>query len=57
MRWWKWLGLAGVIGVAAVGGAVAVQRRRTRSWHEYEPDELRSRLHERLQAANDRSDA
>jgi hypothetical protein len=52
MRSWKWLGLAGVLGVAAVGvGVVAVKRRRARTWHEYEPEELRSRLHERLRAA------
>jgi hypothetical protein len=52
MRSWKWLGLAGVLGVAAVGvGVVAVKRRRARTWHEYEPEELRARLHERLRSA------
>jgi hypothetical protein len=53
MRSWKWLGLAGLVGVAAVGlGVVAVKRRRARTWHEYEPEELRSRLHARLRSAN-----
>jgi hypothetical protein len=53
MRSWKWLGLAGVLGAAAVGvGLVAVKRHRARDWHEYEPDELRARLHERLRAAS-----
>jgi LPXTG-motif cell wall-anchored protein len=42
---WKWLGLAGVAGVAATGVVVARKRRAHR---EYEPDELRARLHERL---------
>jgi signal transduction protein with GAF and PtsI domain len=47
MRWLKWLGLAGLIGAAAVG-VVVVQRRQARTWTDYEPDELRSRLHARL---------
>jgi len=42
---WKWLGLAGVAGVAATGAVVARKRRAQR---DYEPDELRERLHERL---------
>jgi hypothetical protein len=42
---WKWIGLAGVAGVAATG--VVVTRRR-RAQHQYTPEELRSRLHERL---------
>ncbi len=44
-RTWKLLGLAGIAGVAA-GGAVVARRRRDQ--HEYDPDELRARLHERL---------
>jgi len=51
VRWWKWVGLAGLIGAAAAG-AVVIQRRRARQWTEYEPEELRSRLHDRLAAAN-----
>ena len=43
---WKLLGLAGVAGVAATGAVVARRRRATR---EYDPDELRSRLHRRLE--------
>jgi hypothetical protein len=42
---WKLLGLAGLAGVAA-GGAVVARRRRAH--REYDPDELRARLHERL---------
>jgi hypothetical protein len=46
---WKLLGLAGLAGVAATG--VVVARRRARDQHDYEPDELRARLHERLAEA------
>jgi hypothetical protein len=42
---WKWLGLAGVAGVAATG-AVVVHKRRAHE--DLEPEELRARLHERL---------
>jgi LPXTG-motif cell wall-anchored protein len=42
---WKWIGLAGLAGVAATG--VVVTRRR-RAQHEYSPEELRERLHQRL---------
>jgi hypothetical protein len=45
MRWWKWLGLAGLAGVAATGVVVARAERRRRS---YTPEEIRSRLHERV---------
>jgi hypothetical protein len=44
---WKLLGLAGVAGVAATGAVVAHQKREQQ---EYTPDELRSKLHERLAA-------
>ncbi|WP_198144571.1 hypothetical protein [Parafrankia sp. EUN1f] len=40
-RWWKVLGLAGVVGVAAGGAAVA---RAERSRRAYTPDEVRARL-------------
>ncbi|HET7311160.1 MAG TPA: hypothetical protein VFJ17_07530 [Mycobacteriales bacterium] len=41
---WKWLGLAGLAGVAATGVAVArAERRRTA----YTPDQVRARLQER----------
>lgn len=42
---WKWLGLAGVIGVAA-GGVLVVRDQRKRN--AYTPDEVRARLHQRL---------
>ena len=42
---WKLLGLAGLAGVAATGVVVARNRRTQR---DYEPDELRERLHHRL---------
>ena len=48
MRWWKVVGLAGVAGVAAGGGAIARDERRRQS---YTPDEVRERLHARLEAA------
>jgi hypothetical protein len=47
MRWWKVLGLAGLAGVAATG-AVIVRGERQR--HAYTPEEIRSRLHERVAA-------
>jgi LPXTG-motif cell wall-anchored protein len=43
---WKWIGLAGLAGVAATG--VVVTRRR-RAQRQYTPEELRARLHERLE--------
>jgi hypothetical protein len=46
-RTWKLLGVAGLAGVAATGAVVA---RRRRAQTEYDPDELRARLHERLAA-------
>ncbi len=42
---WKLVGLAGIAGVAATGAVVARKRRAPR---EYDPDELRDRLHRRL---------
>jgi hypothetical protein len=45
---WKYVGLAGLAGVAATG--VVVARRRQAHREDIEPDELRSRLHERLHA-------
>jgi hypothetical protein len=42
---WKYVGLAGVAGVAATGVVVA---RKRRTHVEYEPDELRARLRARL---------
>jgi hypothetical protein len=45
---WKLIGLAGLAGVAATGVVVA---RRRRAQREYDPDELRERLHRRLAEA------
>jgi hypothetical protein len=42
---WKLLGLAGLAGVAATGVVLA---RRRRAQREYDPQELRERLHRRL---------
>lgn len=42
---WKLVGLAGLAGVAATGVVIA---RRRRAQRDYEPDELRLRLHQRL---------
>jgi hypothetical protein len=45
---WKLVGLAGLAGVAATGAVVA---RRRRAEREYDPAELRERLHRRLAEA------
>ena len=46
VRWWKWLGLAGVAGVTATGIVVAQAERRRRA---YTAGEVRARLHARLE--------
>ena len=43
---WKLVGLAGLAGVAATGAIVARKRREQR---DYDPVELRDRLHRRLE--------
>lgn len=43
---WKLIGLAGAAGVAATGAVVIARQRR--SHREYDPDELRERLRQRL---------
>jgi hypothetical protein len=45
---WKLIGIAGVAGVAATGVVVA---RKRRAHQDYDPDELRERLHRRLAEA------
>ena len=46
MKVWKWLGLAGLAGVAATGAVITRdQRQRT----QMTPDDVRARLHERLE--------
>ena len=46
---WKFLGLAGAVGVAATGVAVARAERKRQS---YTPDQVRERLHARVKEAN-----
>jgi len=48
--WWKWLGLAGLVGVAATGAAIARQERQRRA---YTPEEIRTRLHDRYAEADE----
>jgi hypothetical protein len=48
MRWWKVLGVAGVVGVAATGAVIVRGERRRRS---YTPEEIRARLHSRVAEA------
>ncbi|MBF8185963.1 hypothetical protein ITP53_09435 [Nonomuraea sp. K274] len=52
MRWWKMLGLAGIMGVAATGVVIARAERRRRA---YTPEEIRTRLRERVHQADGRS--
>jgi hypothetical protein len=49
MRWWKVLGVAAFVGVAATGVAIARAQRRRRA---YTPEEIRARLHARLAEAS-----
>jgi len=51
MRWWKVVGLAAFVGVAATGVVIARAERRRRA---YTPEEIRARLHARLAEASDR---
>ncbi len=44
VRWWKVMGLAGIVGVAATGVVIVRGERQRRS---YTPDEVRARLHAR----------
>ena len=47
IAWWKWLGVAGLAGVAATGVVAARDERQRRA---YTPEEIRNRLHERVAA-------
>ena len=49
-RWWKVLGVASVVGVVATGVLVARDERQRRA---YTPDEVRERLRERVQRAEE----
>lgn len=42
---WKWIGVAGMVGVAA-GGVLVVRDQRRRN--AYTPEQVRARLHQRL---------
>jgi hypothetical protein len=49
VKLWKWLGVAGLAGVAATGAVIARdQRQRTQMG----PDDVRARLHERLEKSS-----
>jgi hypothetical protein len=49
MRWWKVLGVAAFVGVAATGAVVVRAERRRRA---YQPEEIRDRLRARLAEAD-----
>jgi hypothetical protein len=51
MRWWKALGVAGFVGVAATGVVLARAERRRRA---YTPEDVRARLRERYAEAMNR---
>ena len=51
---WKIVGLAGVAGVTAATGVVVARKRRDHT--EYDPDELRDRLHSRVADAAEESE-
>jgi len=53
MRWWKVVGMAGFVGVVATGVVIARAERRRRA---YTPEEIRTRLHERLAEASESGD-
>lgn len=54
MRWWKWLGLASFVGVAATGVVITRAERRRRA---YTPEEIRGRLRQRhAQASGEAAD-
>lgn len=52
MQWWKWVGLAGVLGVTASGVAIA---RDERVRNEYTADDVRARLRARAGDASQTS--
>ena len=49
MRWWKVIGVASFVGVAATGVVIARAERRRRA---YTPEEIRARLQDRHAEAN-----
>jgi hypothetical protein len=50
VHWWKWVGLAAFVGVAASGVVLARAERRH---HDYTPEEIRERLQARAAEALD----
>ena len=52
MKLWKWLGLAGIAGVAATGAIIARDQRRRA---QMSPEQVRARLHERYAQVQSRS--
>ena len=54
MRWWKVVGLAGVVGVAATGALVVRAERKRRA---YTPEEIKQRLRERHAVATSETSA
>ena len=52
MKLWKWLGLAGIAGVAATGVIIARDQRRRAH---LSPEQVRARLHERYEQARSRT--
>jgi hypothetical protein len=52
VRWAKLLGVAGVVAVLGATGVAVYRHRQRRAWAELPPDELRSRLHARLDGAS-----
>ena len=53
VKWWKVVGLAAFVGVAATGVVIARAERKRRA---YTPEEIRARLHERLAEAGETPD-
>ena len=54
MQWWKWLGLAGVVGVAATGAVITRADPRRRA---YTPEEIRTRRRARHSQVGESPDA
>ena len=52
-RLWKWLGLAGLAGVAATGVVIARDQRQRA---QLTPDDVRARLHERVARSTEGTD-
>jgi hypothetical protein len=48
VRWAKLIGVAGVVAVLGATGVAVYRQRHRRAWAELPPDELRARLHARL---------